>query len=232
MNKITPEEIYQEFHRQTFFYSRNIYPKPIKNFSNIKSSDDWIYFQRFADKIEQNDGLVNYKMFIESLAQHYKGWFDPKILLSLKGIKIYKIYKDILNSTNDSDLIYSGITNSIKNIVMFCKDNNIKTFDEYFNHNKYTIPTLLKHLYAGSISHYTLLLIDNISDKLRTFPSDMINEYLQDFNNNKELNFSRMSKFGKIRSLYGKIEKIVDIEINKRKEDNKAYERANIHQSL
>lgn len=226
----TPEHIYQEFHKQTFFYSKGFYPKAVKNFSVAKESDDWIYFQRFADKIDQTDGLINYKLFVESLAHHYTGWFTPNILLSLKGIKIYKTYKSILNTTNDSDLIYSGIGRSIKEIVEFCKENNIKSFDEYFDHNRYAIPTVLKHIYSGTMSHYTVLLINKYEDRLRGFPVDMLNEYAEDFNMNKEVNNSKLIKIARCRKLSGKVEKIINNEINKVRDD-KTYG-TDLHTSL
>ena len=127
---ITAEDICREFHKHTVFYKTGSYPRAIKNFDKQKAKSEWVYFERLAQMVDNNAGMINYRIYIEALAKHYRGWFKPSILPSMKAIKIYKVHKTILNSTLQlangqpfinkatwiSDVIYNSAADAINNI--------------------------------------------------------------------------------------------------------------------
>jgi len=207
---VTPEDIYREFHKHTVFYKTGIYPRTVKNFDKPKAKPEWVYFERLAQMVDNNAGMINYRIYIESLARHYNGWFKPALLPSMKAIKIYKIHKTIMNSTTDRELIYEGIIKSIKFIGDFCKENRIKDFDSYMYHNADYFPTMLKHFTAGSITSYFLTLIPDIKLIIRNFPQDCVEEFCEEFLIDYDLCRSKAISLPKVRKICDNLENLIN----------------------
>ena len=87
-------EIYGEYHKQTMFAQHGFYPKPISK----DRDESWLkpsiveHFKKFQELLKRNREAINWRLYIYSIAQYYKGRFDPKILSNLSGIKIYRTY--------------------------------------------------------------------------------------------------------------------------------------------
>lgn len=181
MNRVTAEEIYNEYHKQTFYAQKGIYPKAIKNFDKQKEKDAWAYFERFANMVNDNGGQIDYKLYIHALTKFYQGRFNPKMLSHPKGIKIYRNYVNVLNSTVDDDKIVDSALRGIQFSINYCLENGIPDFDGYVFENQNLIPTLAKHFRAGSICKFYLALIPNIKLIIGGFPADVQRDYFETF---------------------------------------------------
>ena len=86
----TVEMIYNEYHKQTFYAKNGVYPKTIKNFSNLYNDETKVeYINYFIEFLKRNNGLVDWKLYIKALAQVFKQSNNLKFLGSFKGNKIY-----------------------------------------------------------------------------------------------------------------------------------------------
>lgn len=151
----TIEEIYNYYHGQTFFVMKGFYPKPVKNFDTLVNDNDKELLRRFQSFLKRNIDMIDWKLYIKSLAQYFKRRFELKILGSLAGNKIYRQYLmfNNLNSDKSEEDVYQEIINSLNFLKNYLKENEI-TFDEYFNLDVSTVPIYLKHIYGGIISQY------------------------------------------------------------------------------
>lgn len=173
--EILSKEIYQYYHRLSIYHKTGKFPRLIKNWDKPKTSSIWPYIERFANIVERSNGMINYKLFIQALFEFSNGqWFNPKLLVSPKGITIYNHYIKTINDESDPALVKKGINKSIKYIVEFCKKNNLESFEDYFYKNVNIYPPILLHYKAGSISKAFFTLIPNIDKKLANFPPDLI----------------------------------------------------------
>ena len=134
---------------------KGFYPKPVKNFDTLVSDSDKELLRRFQSFLKRNIDMIDWKLYIKSLAQYFKRRFELKILGSLAGNKIYRQYLMFNNLNNDKseEDIYQEIINSLNFLKNYLKENEI-TFDEYFNLDVSTVPIYLKHIYGGIISQY------------------------------------------------------------------------------
>ena len=203
-------DLYNEFRKQTFFVKKNIYPKPVKSLENISNQEQLVHFEKFKVMVESNAGMIDWRLYIKSLAIHYKGWFKPSKLNSLKAIKIYKTYVILENENKSGNIIYRNVLDSIKFIVNYCKENNIKNFDDYINDNITIIPTILKHHKAGSISSNFLSIIPNIKIILNSFPKDCVDQFCKPFFMEYESIRMRTIKIEQIRKIDNCLDKIID----------------------
>ena len=194
---ITAEEIYRIFHRETMLIKLGFYPKRIKN---IKKDDNWIFFEKCANMIENSSGQINTKKYIKILAEHYEGWFQPKFLCSLKSIKIYKNQIAIENLSSDLEEIYNLIKKSIKFIAEYCIINGINNIDGYIYENKYTLPTLAKHFNSGVISEYFLNIIPKGLLK-SIYPNDIYEEFFGKYTDNYDRRHKILLKDIRIRKI-------------------------------
>ena len=218
---IIPEDVYQEFHKQTFYQKHGVYPKAIKSFDKQKKKDDWIYFERFSQRVNDGNGVVDYKKMIEILAKYHKGWFKPSMLISMKGIKIYKTYIESESVTTNANDIYTNILKSIKFIKQFCEENNLKTFNEYINHNADFFPTLLLHMSAGSINKYFVAIIPDIDLILRNYPKDCVNEFAIDFLKEYKALYLKCLSIKKMHAIMDNLFMIIDKTIQKNLDEKK-----------
>ena len=212
----TIQEIYNQYHRQTFYIQNGMYPKPIKNFDTLWLKPNILeYIKKFQNLLSRNRDSINWRIYIQALAQNFKTRFDLRYLSNLAGIKIYRTYvqskfEDLENETE----IYNEIIRSLMFINSYLKTNNI-TFKEYFELDKDTISISLKHIYAGTISTYFYAAFDpyKVGFDMLVYPNDLFLEY---FSMNKEefmqkyiLNKHKdILKYKKIKELIEKIYKI------------------------
>lgn len=210
------EQIYNEYHKQTFYAMNGTYPKTITNFDKIyKNQNNLELLKKFQNLLSRNRDAIDWKLYIEAIAQNYKSRFDLRVLSNLNGIKIYRNY--IQNKFKDLDsenAIYNEIIQSLVFINGYLKANNI-TFEEYFNLDKDTIPVSLKHIYAGTVSLYFYAAFDpyKVGIKMLDYPNDLFLEYfyinkeefMQKFILNKHKD---ILKYQKVREIMEKIQKI------------------------
>lgn len=77
----TIEEIYNEFHKQKFFFQRGFYPKTIKNYNSLYSDEKNIQILKyFINFLERNRNSVDWKIYIFALAKVLKGRLELKHL--------------------------------------------------------------------------------------------------------------------------------------------------------
>lgn len=180
MNEINAEQIYNLFHKETNL----VKGRPVKsvvNFENAKSASHWPFFVRCADFINRNSGQVDYKIYIRALAKYFNGWFDPKLLGSQQSIKIYKNYLNQIEDEKNPEFIKGSIISSTKFVIEYCQQHNIICLDDYLNEDNLLIPTVIKHLNAGSISFYFLACIKNFNIIFESYPSDCKKDYFPNF---------------------------------------------------
>lgn len=165
-------QVLQEYHRQTMFYSKGIYPRKIKNIEGSKLyKEHKAAFEKFIQFIKRNNGHIVWDKMIQILAEQHKGWFSPMMLSNQRGIKIYRT---AVSKFDDVDIV-KAVKSSIKNI-------DFKLFDDYILANKNIIPTLCTDLYSGKVSPFLLALNPDIKSILiNTYAKDIIDEYLSSF---------------------------------------------------
>jgi len=204
---ITTEQLYSEWHKQTVFYNTGKYPRSIKNFSKAKESDNWAFFERFKIFINKNS-VVDYKIFIQSLADFYEGWFHPKHLNSQKSIRLYKSFIS-RNNVVGKDKFKSQIKSNLVFVFKFCKDNNITTLDGYLLHNHKLLPSVLKHYKQGNINLVFFALINNFIDILQNYDPSFVEGFLgSSFNIDYQQTRYELLKDNKLRSLSSKIHRV------------------------
>lgn len=176
------EEIYNEYHRQTFFFMNGVYPRTIKNFDKILSdSKKKEQLLKFQNLISRNRDSLDWKLYIYACACMLKQRFDLKILGSLAGNKLYRNYvKYTYNLEKDEQTIYDEIVFSLKFLNMYFKSNEF-TFKDYFLDGITTFPLSLKHLYAGTISinFYAALLPNLVYNIFASYSDDVYFEFFQ-----------------------------------------------------
>lgn len=172
------EEIYNEFHKQTFFMRNGVYPKTIKNFDNLYTDERKInHLKYFVKFLERNRETVDWKLYIFALAKVLKNSFELKHLGKFAANKIYRDYISSLQIDKDNpEVIYNEIVNSLKVLSGYLKENEL-TWDNYLNLNDNIIPTVLKHIYAGSVSLYFYACFPlQVLNKWFNYPDDCFQE--------------------------------------------------------
>jgi hypothetical protein len=193
----SPEELYSLFLIEVNAI-KNVHVRRCKNFDKAKQKDDWKFFEGLAGLINRNNGQIDATLYIRGLAKYFNGWFKPEILVTRKAITIYKDYIKNIEDECDPTKIKQNIIDSIRFIIYFCKKHQINCLEDYLSHDLYLIPSVLKHLNAGSISLYFFANVPNIQIYLANYPQDTLNEYFDKYRpkfdvfrmrvvNNKEL---------------------------------------------
>lgn len=177
---INAENLYQVFHRETNLV-KGINVRTVQNFENIKSTKYWPFFESAANLINRNNGHIDPTLFIKSLAIYFKGWFNPEFLASRKSITIYKEYIAQQEQEMSEEFIKSEIIRSIKFIALFCIEHNLNELSDYLSHDINLIPTIMKHIVAGSISYYYLASIESLMMIIDGYPKDTKDDYLPNF---------------------------------------------------
>lgn len=180
---ISPEECYAYWHKEYHrFEGKNV--RVVKNFAKAKEREYWSCFEQFAQMVNRNMGKINYKIFITALADQYGGYYNPCNLTKRRSIKIYRAYVKEREINSSGKAMKEHIMRSLKFIAIFCAENNIKTFNEYLCHDMYMIPSVLKHLNAGSVSVYFLACIPDFDLMLDSYPIDVVQDFAEDIKEN------------------------------------------------
>ena len=177
----TIQQIYNEYHRQTFFYMQGVYPRSIKNFDSLYQNKQNVqYLKRFQNMLSRNRASVDWKLYIKAIASVYKKRFQLKILGTFAGNKLYRDYiKCLFLDEQNEQIIYQNIINSLKFITTYLKENQI-TFREYLEFDKITFPLALKHIYAGTISIYFYACFsENKINDFCDYTQDIFMQYFQ-----------------------------------------------------
>lgn len=225
MKQPTYEDVIQEFHKQTIFQKTGSYSRSIINFETTKYNEHKLMFEKFVQFIYRNNGQVDWKLMIEALADFFNGWFHPMFLSNPKGIKIYRNYiREKENKTNN-DAIYKEVVKSVRFVSNYIIKGNLRDIDAYFMEDQYLLPSMGKHLLAGSISPFYLACIPDIKTLLQSYPVDVREEYFSDFLENLEAHKIKILKIKKLRDFSDNFYKSMKNLINKI--GNQNYEKQN-----
>ena len=206
----TYEQVVQEFHKQTLYHKTGSYPRPIKDFNKTKYNKNKEIFEKFILTVKRNQGHIDWKLMIEALADFFKGYFNPSFLSNQKGIRIYKNY--ILEKSKvKNENIQLEVKRSIKNIVQYMNENNIKDIEDYLTEGQYLLPTIGKHLSGGTISPYFLVMVPDIKSIINALPPDMKSEYFTEFLENYDLYRAKLIRFEKLRIFSDKFYKLFKV---------------------
>lgn len=90
---LTTEEIYQIWTTESNKLKFGGSGKRIKNFDLIKKRPIWFYFERFNNLVKESKGQINPELYVKALfAYSANRQPDVKLLISPKGISVYKDY--------------------------------------------------------------------------------------------------------------------------------------------
>ena len=190
-------------------YTKGINVRNIKNFDKIKSSEKWIYFEKFTKLVNDNAGNLSPSLYIDSLIDFFKGYFNLKLLSHLKGIKIYKLYLQQRNNEQDYNKIYKQVKQDLHNIVNYICVSINTDLHSYVMENHNILPTIAKHFNSGTISKYTLALIPDIKFIIASFPEDIQQQFFYEFiNEYKTLNIN-LIRYPKLKQINDNFEIII-----------------------
>ncbi len=216
--KVTPEMIYSEWHRAVVYQKTGKMPRAIKNFDKAKfeinsagnkvEKPDWIFYKKFAIFASRNT-LVDYKVYMKALGEFY-GYIVPKNIANQKGLAIYKSYiaKNQVIKSNVND-IYKILNTNIRFVQKFCKENSIKSLNEYLLDMAHLYPTVLRHYKEGNISPYFLACIKDWKDILENYNSEFVEQSLGNLMENFYEYENIIFKNAKLKSLKNKFKKII-----------------------
>lgn len=163
MNRVPSlNEIYNEYHRESFFAQKSFYPKAIKNFDKVLTPEKTEFLQKFQNFIKRNFSLIDWKLYIKACAQYFKRPFELKILGSLNANKIYRTYVNYnkMSLEKSTAEIESDILSSLLFIKSYTADSGL-SFKNYFINRDDIMPIVLKHIYSGSVSSYLYACINS-----------------------------------------------------------------------
>ena len=210
---MTPEELYSLWHFETNRVKGRIVRR-VKNFEQAKKRETWKHFELLSSFVRRNHGHVDGAIYIRALAERFGGWFDPKIFCKPRATKIYKEHVEKLRVDTDPDSIREHVMHSIKFVVRFCKAKGLSDIYEYLSDDACLIPTMLKHLSAGSISMYFLASISEIRGVVAGYPQDCIDDYASTFEEDYAVHRTRLVALGRkskeFEKLYINVENIVN----------------------
>ena len=67
------------------------YPKTIVNYDKVLKSQNVIeQLKKFQGLLQRNREAIDWKLYVQALAEYYKNRFDLRYLSNLAGIKIYR----------------------------------------------------------------------------------------------------------------------------------------------
>lgn len=203
------EELYNEFHKQTFFARNGVYPKRIQNFKNLYDDQRKVaYLNHFINFLKRNSESVDWKLYILSLAKVLGNRFELRHLGSFGANKIYRDYIKMLQlDKNNDEEIYNDIINSLQFLIGYLKANEY-SFKDYLNNESSIIPVSLKHIYAGTISLYFYACFPiQVLNKWFDYPDDIFYELFK-VSKSEFFEQSILSKRNKILTIT-KIQKLI-----------------------
>jgi hypothetical protein len=209
-NNYTTEDIYNIYNKEILLYTKNINARRITNFTKKKEHPDWQYFEIFTKRVNTSNNQINPTIYIKSLINFFDGYFNLKLLSSVKAIKIYKQY--IME--NKYDNCYNDVLNSIKFIIKYMKDNNISCIDEYMLINNDIFPVFAQHFNNGSISKYFAVLIPDIKIFINNYPQDISDQFFKAFISDINDIKSHILCYPKIKKINDNLENIIKKYLN------------------
>lgn len=176
----TIEEVYNEYHKQTFYIRNGVYPRTIQDYSSLYADKNKVEkLKKFIEVLKRNRASIDWKLYILALAKVFQVRYDLKYLGSFAGNKIYRDYIKSLTLIDNETEIYNAIINSLSFLVPYLKE-SCMSFEEYFNETDNIIPLSLKHIYAGTISIYFYACFSkNTLYKWFHYPDDVFQELFQ-----------------------------------------------------
>lgn len=176
----TIEEIYNEYHKQQFFYRNGIYPKTIKNFKALEDPKKREFLLRFQNMIKRNRHVINWQLYIQAIAEVTQGNFDISILGTLKGTKIYRGYIEYKQKKQLNDIhIINEVKRSLAAISNYVSSQDIKLKD-YFYQQSGASPIALQHIFSDHVSPYLYsILPPNLAYKLLNYHDDCFYDLFQ-----------------------------------------------------
>lgn len=207
------EEIYNYYHQTTMFEMKGFYPRSIKNFEKVLTNTNKELLTKFQNFIIKNGSIINWKLYVLSLAKYYKTRFDLKLLGSLAGTKIYKQYVNFINAPENltEKELKEQLVNSLLFLVNYIKDENT-SLKEYFNLDSNIIPVYIKHINSGSVSKilYSCFPWETRVKMFFNTPDDIFYEFFSisknQFIENLEEQRKMILKYKSIRDIMKKIE--------------------------
>lgn len=181
MINYTVEEIYNIYHHKIMYYTKKIHVRKIKNFDKIQSGNDWVWFQKFTDKVNKSCGQIDPKTYIDALIDFFKGRFNLAILCHLKGIKIYRLYIQQMNNSSNKEEINKKLVESFHFLAEYMEENNVINADSYLMINQDIYPILAQHFHSGRLSSYFLTMFPDIIIFIKNYPPDIRQQYFSDF---------------------------------------------------
>lgn len=184
-NVPTIEDIYNEFHKQTFFVRNGVYPRRIQNFKKLYNDQrKMAYLNHFITFLKRNTESVDWKIYILALSKVLGNRFELKHLGSFGANKIYRDYVKMLQLEKNSDeAIYNDIVNSLQFLIGYLKANEY-SFNDYLKIDESIIPVALKHIYAGTISLYFYACFPlHVLNKWFDYPNDIFEELFKSSKN-------------------------------------------------
>jgi hypothetical protein len=176
----TIEEVYNEYHKQTFYIRNGVYPRTIQDYSSLYADKNKVEkLKKFIEVLKRNRASIDWKLYILALAKVFQVRYDLKYLGSFAGNKIYRDYIKSLSLIDNETEIYNAIINSLSFLVPYLKE-SCMSFEEYFNETDNIIPLSLKHIYSGTISIYFYACFPkNTLYKWFHYPDDVFQELFQ-----------------------------------------------------
>jgi len=134
-------DAFNHWRSEVLFRSKGVHPRRSTSEDAIKPEYK-VFFEKFVKLVDDTDGIVDWKLYIEDMAKFHSGWFHPKSLTTQKGMKIYRTMIKTSRLSSDPDEIYAQVSASIGFIRGYCIENGIWSFDEYLDENRMFIPRL------------------------------------------------------------------------------------------
>jgi hypothetical protein len=211
---MTAEEVYALYHKEwNRAAGRNV--RAVKNFENPKAKEGWKHFELFASFIERNNGNIDPTLYMRALSEAFEGWFKPELLCKPKANMIYRKYLEELKRNTDCASIRKQIIESISFVVRYCHQKSYSDIYEYLNEDIYLIPSVLKHLHAGSLSIYFLVCFDTIKSVFQNYPQDCVREYVPNFTEEYQIARIRLLGCNDLDELRKNIDKVCNQLIEK-----------------
>ena len=89
----TIEEVYNEYHKQTFYIRNGVYPRTIQDYSSLYADKNKVEkLKKFIEVLKRNRASIDWKLYILALAKVFQIRYDLKYLGSFAGNKIYRDY--------------------------------------------------------------------------------------------------------------------------------------------
>ncbi len=158
MYEYTPEEscwLYWKYYQKE---SKGIYIRRFKNFDKHREdATKWVCFEKLS--IVARDYKINLHEYIPMVAKKFKGkYFHPKQLLNPSNLEMWSHRHKKAEALTNSNKVVEKTISSMKFIVKFCKENELKNLQEYLEES-IKAEVLGLHIASSRLSKYFLSLL-------------------------------------------------------------------------